>query len=273
MLCWATCSELPEPDVDEQLFFDACKEQGIPVRLLKWDDPADLAGEDDVVLIRSTWDYPWRLDEFRSWVQATGARSRLCNPAEVVLMNLDKQYLRDLSVPIVPTTFVHAGDDFDLPQGKPFVIKPTVGAGSYKTRVFQEPSEEAVAFAKEIAAESCAMIQPFIDAVHTVGEQSFVFIDGEFTHKIIKTPRFEGADEKVSDAFPLTEKDKAFANLAIASVREHIVYGRVDVMEINGEWAVSEIELTEPSLFLKQSPIALNRLVNWAKSVTRNSGN
>jgi glutathione synthase/RimK-type ligase-like ATP-grasp enzyme len=268
MLCWATCRELPEPDQDESLFFAACQERGIPIRLLRWDDPSDLAEEGvDTVLIRSTWNYPWMYDEFRTWVQATGARCQLFNPAEVVLMNLDKHYLSDLEVPTVSTHFYHAGDTLELPKQGKFVVKPTVGAGSYKTRVFDAPTDEAYAFAEEIAAQStAAMIQPFIDSVQTTGEQSFIFIAGEFTHKIIKTPRFEGADEKVSEALPLDPRDVAFANRAIESYRDLIAYGRIDVMEVGDEWVVSEIELTEPSLFLKQYPPAIDRLISFFES-------
>jgi hypothetical protein len=266
MICWATCASLPEPDHDERLFFAQCEAQGIPIRLLKWDDPTDQPEEGDTVLIRSTWNYPWLLNEFRSWVQVTQEKAQLWNPAEVVLMNLDKTYLRDLTVPIVPTTFVAAGDEFSLPATGSFVMKPTVGAGSYKTRKFDAPCEEAADLVHEIVNDAIAMIQPFVDSVHTVGEHSFIFIDGEFTHKIIKMPRFEGSEENVSEALPLSAADIDFAEQAIASVRSRILYGRVDVMEVHGAWAVSEIELTEPSLFLKQHPPALDKLLNWAKS-------
>jgi hypothetical protein len=189
VICWATCEHLPEPDADEDLFFEACRAEGIPIRLLRWDVPNDKPDEGDVVLIRSTWNYPWLLDEFRNWVQVTGATNALFNPAEVVLANLNKTYLRDLTVPVVPTTFVAPGEAFSLPSAGSFVVKPTVGAGSYKTRSFDAPSDEASAFVREVLQDSLAMIQPFVESVHTVGEHSFVFIDGEFTHKIIKKPR------------------------------------------------------------------------------------
>lgn len=268
MLCWATCSTLPEPDVDESLFFAACREANIPVRLLKWDDPSDAPHCDDVVLIRSTWNYPWHVKAFREWVNEMGATSKLCNPADIVLNNINKGYLLDMHVPIVPTQIYSDSEQIEWPKGK-FVLKPTVGAGSYRTKVFDEPGTEAIDFAKTILEESHVMVQPFMESVSTVGEQSFIFIDGEFTHKIIKTPRFEGADEKVSGALPLKNKDVEFGNRTIEAIRHRLVYARVDVMEYEEEWVLSELELTEPSLFLKQYRPALDRLVAWAKRTTR----
>jgi glutathione synthase/RimK-type ligase-like ATP-grasp enzyme len=266
MLRWATCRDLPEPDHDEALFFEACARAGIPVQKLAWDDPADIPAEDDTVLIRSTWNYPWFFDEFRNWVQVTGTRCRLVNPPEIVLANLNKTYLRDLDVPIVPTTFVAPGDDIEFPSG-PFVVKPSVGAGSYRTQVFDEKGPKARDFVNEILRDSLAMVQPLIESVYTVGEHSLVYIDGEFTHKIIKKPRFEGHDESVSAGLPLEDRDLKMGHRVIAGLGAGLVYARVDLMEIDGDWAVSEIELTEPSLFLSQSPHALEKLVNWAKSV------
>lgn len=263
VLCWATCSTLPEPDVDEELFFSVCHDRNIPVRLLRWDDPTDLPHSDDVVLIRSTWNYPWHVAAFREWIEQMSKLCRLVNPAEILLQNLDKSYLLSSAVPIVPTQIFYGRQRIQLPVTGKFVLKPTVGAGSYRTKVFDSGGDDAHDFARTILEDCDLMVQPFMDSVHTVGEQSFVFIDGEFTHKIVKTPRFEGSEEKVSEALPLDPKDLAFGNKAIEAIREQIVYARVDVMDLDGEWVLSELELTEPSLFLKQSRPALTRLVDW----------
>lgn len=264
MLRWVTCANLPEPDHDEVLFFSAAKERNIPVSLLRWDDPADSPNPNDIALVRSTWNYPWQFAQFKEWIKTCGETCRLVNPASVLLTNIDKRYLLDLSVPIVPTEIFSKQESIRFPNER-FILKPTIGAGSYRTRVFEAPCEEAEAFAASICEDCDVMVQPFIASVATKGEQSFVFIDGEFTHKIIKMPRFEGDHESVSDGLPLEARDLRIAEQAIQAVRDSLVYARVDVMEIEGEWVVSEIELTEPSLFLKQFPPALNRLLDWAE--------
>ncbi len=267
MLRWVTCANLPEPDHDEALFFAAARQRNIPVSLLRWDDQADVPAPNDVALVRSTWNYPWHFAQFQDWIRSSAEQCRIVNPASVLLANIDKRYLLDLKVPIVPTKIYSKHEPIRFPNEK-FILKPTVGAGSYRTRVFEAPCDEAEAFAASICEECDVIVQPFVESVATKGEQSFVFIDGEFTHKIIKMPRFEGDDESVSNGLALEPRDLQIAERAIESVRDTLVYARVDVMEIEGEWAVSEIELTEPSLFLKQHPPALVKLLDWAENNT-----
>ena len=74
-----------------------------------WSDPAVRWDEFDRVVIRSTWDYTKRRDEFVAWAHSVGAE-RLRNVPALIEANSVKTYLRDLGVPTVPTTFVEPGD-------------------------------------------------------------------------------------------------------------------------------------------------------------------
>ncbi|MFH2000624.1 MAG: hypothetical protein ABIK28_13150, partial [Planctomycetota bacterium] len=88
------------------------------------------------------------------------------------------------------------------------------------------------------------------------------WINGAFTHAVCKHPRFIGSDESVSLAPLLSDEDKSFANQALALVDAELLYARVDVVgDDDGKRLVSELELMEPSLFLRQSPAALQRFV------------
>ena len=67
----------------------------------------------DLVVVRSTWDYFARREEFLAWAERVAAVTALHNPVSVLRWNSDKRYLRDLEragVPIVPTTFVEPGE-------------------------------------------------------------------------------------------------------------------------------------------------------------------
>ena len=45
------------------------REAGFAVELVRWDDPAvDWPGF-DLAVVRSCWDYAWRLEEFLGWAQ------------------------------------------------------------------------------------------------------------------------------------------------------------------------------------------------------------
>ena len=97
-------------------------------------------------------------------------------------------------------------------------------------------------------------------SVHTDGEDALVWIDGGFTHKVKKTPRFAGQDERVSGARPLSPEELAFGGAALRLLPAGLLYARVDVVrDASGELRLSELEILEPSLFLVQSPPALAR--------------
>lgn len=263
-IAWVTCAELPEPDVDEVLGLAAFQRAGHEIEPVAWDRAADWSVFECAV-IRSTWNYPWAEAEFRAWVDQVDAATRLLNPAEAVLWNLDKTYLFELEargIPIVPTQMT-----IDA-AWKRFVVKPTVSAGSWKTRVFrQEERAEAEAFAKELEPTHRAMFQPFMESVETGGERSLIWIGGEFTHAIRKNPRFDGQDESVSAAYRPSREERQFAKRVISAAPDDLVYARVDVMrDADGELCLSELELIEPSLFLKQFPAALEQLVEAVTS-------
>ena len=126
----ATCAALPGLDVDGPGLLQALDRVGVDARAAVWDDPAEQWGHFDLVVVRSTWDYTERRDQFVAWARSV---PRLANPAEVLEWNTDKRYLGDLAeagVPVVPTTWIGPDDAVALPGEGEFVVKPTVGAGA-----------------------------------------------------------------------------------------------------------------------------------------------
>lgn len=81
----AGCPALPEGDGDDAGLVAALRGRGLHARWLPWDDPATLAA--DLVILRATWDYTDRLDDFLSWTQQV---QNLLNPPDVVAWNADK---------------------------------------------------------------------------------------------------------------------------------------------------------------------------------------
>src|SRR5687767_9746911 len=108
----ATCKNLPEPDVDEQLLFDALRRHDVTVRMLPWDDASCDVEVGELVVIRSTWNYFERVDDFVAWTGRVSERATLMNPASIVHANAKKTYLRDLEargIQVVPTEYVSKG--------------------------------------------------------------------------------------------------------------------------------------------------------------------
>ena len=117
-------------------------------------------------------------------------------------------------------------------------------------------------FLDDLLGERDVMIQRTIAPADGPGERALVWIDGEPTHAVTKSPRFAGGDEQVSDALPVSIAERHLVERTLACVDGELLYGRVDVMaDDDGSPLISELELMEPSLFFAQSPAALERFV------------
>jgi glutathione synthase/RimK-type ligase-like ATP-grasp enzyme len=115
---------------------------------------------------------------------------------------------------------------------------------------------------RDLVAARHMMVQPYIESVEGHGERAVVWIDGEITHAIRKSPRFSGQEESVSDGLLVASDERELALAALATVSSRLLYGRVDIVrDERGVPLVMELELIEPSLFLKQSDRALERFV------------
>ncbi|MCB9870694.1 MAG: hypothetical protein H6837_12620 [Planctomycetes bacterium] len=269
-----TCAELPEPDPDEELLLGALRAAGCAAELLAWDDEAADPGAFALCVLRSTWNYHLDPAGFARFLARAAACTRLCNDAGTVRANMHKRYLLELAergLPTVPTVVGTRGQRMDLGAvcrahgwGR-IVVKPAISAGSYRTRAFgDDQSAAAQAFLDQLLADCDALVQPYMDSIHSHGERALVWIDGTWTHAVHKHPRFCEDDERVSDAIPIepAERDLAERTLAAAVAGAPLLYARLDLLrDGDGAPRISELELIEPSLFLRQSPDALDRLV------------
>ena len=263
----ATCQNIPEPDVDEPLLVAALEARGVPAKVLAWDDDTVDWDAPKLTVIRSTWNYYRRPGPFLAWALRRG--ERLVNAPALVRWNHHKRYLADLEasgLPIVPTLWLDRGslariEELVAERGwSDIVVKPAVSAGSYRTSRLEGPPWDAQVFGDLVAAGD-AMVQPYVKSVDGYGERSVVCIDGELTHAIRKSPRFVGDAEAVSAAVPIAEDERALAAAVLARAGGSPLYARVDIVrDEEGRAMLSELELIEPSLFLKQSPAALERL-------------
>jgi hypothetical protein len=263
----AGCQALPEGDGDDADLISALRKRGLHARWLAWDDPETL--EADLVILRATWDYIERLDEFLAWT--TTVRS-LVNAPEVVVWNTDKTYLLDLAkagVPIVPSQFIAPGERARVPEGE-VVVKPAVGAGSVGAQRFTD-SDAAGRHVLALHADGrTALIQPYDRRVEQ-GETALVFLGGRQSHAFTKgpilpspgnRPAFDDsgtyAEESLAPADPDFELwDIGHAALAAAAAHlgidvAELLYARVDLIGGPSDAQLLELELVEPSLGWRQ---------------------
>src|SRR5699024_625736 len=90
----ASCADLPSSDGDESGLVAALEALGLRAAWAPWDDAETDFAAADLVVLRATWDYPHRREEFLKWCESV---PRLANPAHVARWNTDKAYLLDLA--------------------------------------------------------------------------------------------------------------------------------------------------------------------------------
>jgi hypothetical protein len=293
-------------ELDEDLppLRDALERVGAHVATPCWDDPTIDWSSYDIAVLRSTWDYAERVQEFLAWAERCAGATTLLNPPEVVRWNVDKHYLLDLQaagVPTVPTRFVepgadahrelasfltHEGDtnpDTALPADRfaEFVVKPAIGAGSRDAARYRlaDLIDARSHVQRLVSAGRSVMLQPYLEEVDVRGETALVYIGGVPSHAIRKGPLLRAgaglvtglfAPEVISarEASPREREVAAAANAALPFDR--LLYARIDLVhDQRGEPVVLELELAEPSLFFAHAPGSADRFASELLRVTR----
>ena len=277
----ATCAAVPEGDEDAPALIEALAARRVAAEAAVWDVPAVEWTDFDLVVVRSTWDYAERRDEFLAWAARL---PRVLNALAVMRWNTDKRYLAELAdvgIPVVPTQFVEPGAAFEPPAGR-FVVKPAVSAGARNTASYGERGRRrAREHVERLHADGRAvMVQPYVPGVDAVGETALLYVGGCYSHAIRKAalladgqPPAAGlyAEETVSRAVP-TAAEQALANEALAVLpfdAASLLYARVDLVPGADGPLVLEVELTEPSLFLAYGDGAADRLAEAIAGAVR----
>jgi hypothetical protein len=273
-IAFATCSAFPEGWSDDH---SAAVLVGAEYRC--WDDPGVDWEAYDRVVIRSTWDYTRRLEEFLAWCQAVGP-ARLRNTPRLVAFNADKRYLADLAVASVPTRFLAPGEPVPDLEGE-IVVKPNVSAGARETGRFGPAAHaEARALIERIHdGGKVALLQPYMSFVERRGETALVFMGGRLSHVLRKRAVLE-PDEVAPTTGPLEVAEAMLAedlvSAGTATAAEHELarrvmeelesrfgtplYARVDIVAgPGGEPLLLELEAVEPNLYMGTSPGAAQR--------------
>ena len=118
-------------DEDLDPLLEAVEAAGLHADAPCWDDPDVVWSDYDLAVLRSTWDYVPRYDEFLRWLGATEREVPVLNPSSVVRWNTNKRYLadlEDLGLPVVPTRFVAPGQPVRPGGAAEVAVKPVISA-------------------------------------------------------------------------------------------------------------------------------------------------
>lgn len=270
MIALATSSQHPDLAPDDRLLLDALRAEGAEAEPAVWDDPDYPWSSRRLVVIRSTWDYPGRRETYLAWAESTSGVVRLENDAATLRWNTDKGYLADFERrghAVVPTAVLDEGTMAGLERllaargWDEAVVKPLVGAGGYDT--FRVRAGRVAAAGEPLAAalaRTRLLVQPFLPVVEE-GELSLLFLDGSFSHAARKRPalgEFRVQEQFGGSTLPAVASpaEVALGERIVAALDRCPLYARLDFLHSPDGWLLSEIELTEPSMFLALDPAA-----------------
>ena len=268
----ATCRARPALTSSDALLAGELERAGAAVIAAPWDAVAPARDDPGTVCLRSTWDYHRRWTEFRAWIGGFAGRTRgLWNPAETVLWNADKLYLRDLEaagIALPRTRWLDPGErpdcdavlrSWNLARA---VLKPRISATAFGTHLVSAGRTLSDEEWTPLEA-SGSLLQAFVPEVESRGEISLVYLDEAFSHAVRKRPArgdfrvqrdFGGSLEGMMPS----REVRVFGDAVLAAVFRPWLYARVDLVETDGGPVLMELELIEPDLFL--TPAAAGRL-------------
>lgn len=268
----ATCRKFPELTPSDALLAEALTRRGARVIAAPWNGDFGPFADADLTVVRSTWDYFDVTEEFSAWVARLENERSVLNAPSLLRWSMTKAYLFELSekgapVPamrrIAPTAAA-IGEAMDALGIDEAIVKPLVGGtASGLSRVNRSDASGIAKAASILNGE--ALVMAFIPEIATLGETSFTFLGGEFSHAVVKTPK--AGDIRVQTdhggASRLVEApDWAIAEAAriLSLCPEGAAYARVDVIVNEADVTLMEVELVEPELFFTLYPDGAGRL-------------
>ncbi len=287
-----TCATLPAWERDDEPLHAALRARAVELERPIWDDPSVAWDRFDLVLIRTTWDYQGKREAFVEWAERVAAQTRLYNPPALVRWNTDKLYLRELEaagVALAPSLWFEPGEAVALADAAAQLgvrrgfCKPRVAANSRGTIRFdaREPASLAAAQAQldALLAREPMLVQPYLSAVETEGELSAIVFDGRLSHAVRKVPvpgDYRVQDDHGARDMPITLEPEALALVEATlaglarviaargwAVELPLLYARIDMLRSeSGAFVLNELEVVEPSLFLRHGPAAAERLAD-----------
>ncbi|RHW27139.1 hypothetical protein D0Z08_10740 [Nocardioides immobilis] len=261
-----TFNLMPEGEPGGAALTAALAERGIDSRWVCWDDPDVDWAAADLVAVRSTWDYHRRFRAFLDWARDVEQVAPLLHGADVFAWNGDKAYLTELAdlIPVVPTMLI---DDATLVRGLSaafqrwgkVVVKPRLGAGGRGVVVVERLDDWSLFD----LTPGPWVAQPFVESVLTSGETSVYVIAGRAVAQVDKA--VAGDEVRVHEVYGGSSRpvalDPVRARIAEDAVRAaaklldaDLTYARLDLLDWEGQWVVSEVELIEPGLYLDVDP-------------------
>jgi glutathione synthase/RimK-type ligase-like ATP-grasp enzyme len=264
----------PTPEYEENWSYikaDYTRLLGERATFVDWTKADDFSGFDLVTPLLA-WGYPRDCARWFGLLdQLEAEKVQVSNPVRILRWNSDKAYLAELDamgIASVPTILCNLLDRVALEDARKtfnvetLIVKPPISGGADGT--FRLERGDAV---PDLVAGRRMMIQPYLPNIAEEGEYSLFYFGGRFSHSILKRPakgdfrvqeQYGGQEEAVTaplDALALAQR--AFDATAKITGTGTLAYARADMLrDGDGVFRLMELELIEPSLFLRFAPDA-----------------
>ncbi len=266
-IAFVTYAKAPDLTPDDRILAQYLSQKNITIVPVLWDDEAIDWYAFDAIIIRATWDYFERPQEFNQWLDRLEPLAhKVWNPLSVVKWNQDKRYFDDFTkkgIGLPPYIICPRNGKANLKQimedngWRKAVVKPAISGGAYHTWVVH--TDTAITDQSRFAVlqeTGDVIVQVFVEEIITNGELSLVFFNKKFSHAICKKAkqgdfRVQAQFGGTAEVIQPSEAVLSQATDLINSVEEPLLYARVDgvVME-DGRFLLMELELIEPSLWV-----------------------
>jgi glutathione synthetase-like protein len=275
LIVFATCLKEPDIQASDAMLQKALEQRGTRVIGAPWNGDFSPFAKADLVLIRSTWDYFDRLNDFFAWLDRLKIENiRTENNVEILRWNARKNYLfelQDKGAPLMTLVEVAANIEDITEAAKQHgwtkaVLKCLSSGGALGMSVIDPANpaeiEKALIATKPYAAQGL-MLQKFQPEITSAGEWSLVFFDGRFSHAVIKRPKpgdirvqavHGGIYERVTPNAETLARAGQVLSMVPGFDTSPPAYARVDGMILDGGFQLMELEMTEPELMFPYAP-------------------
>ena len=255
-----------EHDIQVEALRPAMAARGQKLVEIDWRSPVEAFAELPLILVGTPWDYQDAERDFLAKLEALEVAGHIvCNSAALVRWNARKTYLRDLAergAATIPTIWLEQASAQDLAHAfdelgcDTVVAKRQIGAGAEGQSIHHRESLDP-----DWQMDQPMMLQPFLPQIQSDGEYSFLFVDGQFSHALVKRP--SDGDYRVQSLYGGSEHaldpsaaDTAAAQAIVDAIPHGVpLYARIDMVRgDDGGLLVMEAEMIEPYLYPEQGP-------------------
>lgn len=273
----------PTTENEDDILLKFLKDKGLNIEKVIWNDQTIKWKDYNLAVLKSPWDYFDLINDFYNWLNLLKSKNiRLLNPIDIVKWNADKHYLQDIEqagLKVAQSIFVKKGEEINLNNyfkifnAEQFIVKPCISGGSKNTfKVSLANAEEINDKLKVLLADEDFILQPFINEIEEIGEWSFLFFDGNFSHAVLK--KAKTGDFRVQHYLGGTIHPQNAPKNLLVEAQQYVkqfakgcLYARVDGTVVNNNFVLMELELIEPFLFLNTHISSYENYYNALKNL------